>query len=45
MMSATVGDYLLSKLPNATLRVIQNIGHCPHLSAPQSIAAAMNDFF
>lgn len=41
----TVGDYLRSKLPNATLRVIQNIGHCPHLSAPQSIAAAMNDFF
>lgn len=40
----TVGDYLQKKLPNATLRVIQNIGHCPHLSAPQSIATAMNDF-
>jgi len=40
-----VGDYLHSKLRNSTLRVIQNIGHCPHLSAPQSIAAAMNDFF
>lgn len=39
-----VGDYLHAKLQNSTLRVIQNIGHCPHLSAPQSIAAAMNDF-
>jgi sigma-B regulation protein RsbQ len=40
----TVGDYLHRTLPSSTLRVIENIGHCPHLSAPRSIAAAMNEF-
>jgi sigma-B regulation protein RsbQ len=39
-----VGEYMRAALPNATLRVIENIGHCPHLSAPDSIAAAMDEF-
>ena len=39
-----VGDYIQRALPNGTLRQIENIGHCPHLSAPAAIAAAMNDF-
>ena len=26
------------------LRVIDNIGHCPHLSAPEATAAAMDEF-
>ncbi|MEP7313741.1 MAG: alpha/beta hydrolase [Pseudomonadota bacterium] len=40
----TVGDYLLRSIPNATLRLIENVGHCPHLSAPSACAASMDEF-
>ena len=39
-----VGDYLQRTLPNATLRIIENVGHCPHLSAPSASMAAMDEF-
>ena len=39
-----VGAYMHAKMPNSTLRIIENIGHCPHLSAPASIAQAMREF-
>lgn len=39
-----VGAYMHRVMPNSTLRIVENIGHCPHLSAPQAIAEAMNDF-
>lgn len=39
-----VGDYMQRAIPNSTLRQIENIGHCPHLSAPAAIIDAMNDF-
>jgi sigma-B regulation protein RsbQ len=39
-----VGDYLQRALPNATLRVIENVGHCPHLSAPSASTAAIDEF-
>jgi sigma-B regulation protein RsbQ len=39
-----VGEYMARTLPNATLRVIENVGHCPHLSAPGASVAAMEDF-
>lgn len=39
-----VGDYMLRTLPNATLRLIENTGHCPHLSAPEACIEAMEDF-
>lgn len=39
-----VGDYLARTLPNATLRVIENVGHCPHLSAPSASMEAMDEF-
>ncbi|CAN5708060.1 alpha/beta hydrolase [soil metagenome] len=39
-----VGDYLQRTLPDATLRVIENVGHCPHLSAPCASMAAMDEF-
>jgi sigma-B regulation protein RsbQ len=39
-----VGEYLQRTLPNCTLRVIENVGHCPHLSAPSASAAAMEQF-
>ncbi|MFT3923246.1 MAG: alpha/beta hydrolase [Myxococcales bacterium] len=39
-----VGHYMHRAMPDSTLKIIQNIGHCPHLSAPASIAAAMREF-
>ena len=39
-----VGEYLQRTLPNATLRVVDNVGHCPHLSAPCASVNAINDF-
>ncbi|HEY5921239.1 MAG TPA: alpha/beta hydrolase [Kofleriaceae bacterium] len=39
-----VGEYMHRMLPRSTLSLIQNIGHCPHLSAPSASAAAMNEF-
>jgi sigma-B regulation protein RsbQ len=40
----SVGEFIHSRLPKSTLKIIQNIGHCPHLSAPLAIADAMDDF-
>jgi len=39
-----VGEYMQRVLPHGTLRIIDNVGHCPHLSAPCASQAAMNDF-
>jgi sigma-B regulation protein RsbQ len=39
-----VGQFLHARLPHSTLRIIDNIGHCPHLSAPGQIVEAMRDF-
>jgi sigma-B regulation protein RsbQ len=39
-----VGEYLHQVLPRSTLSVIDNVGHCPHLSAPCASSAAMEDF-
>jgi sigma-B regulation protein RsbQ len=40
----SVGEYLKRQLPNSTLRVIDNVGHCPHLSSPGQCAQATDDF-
>src|SRR5437868_1909289 len=40
----TVGEYLQRTLPRATLAVIKNQGHCPHLSAPGASTDAMDTF-
>jgi sigma-B regulation protein RsbQ len=40
----SVGDYLHRHLPKSTLALIDNIGHCPHLSAPEQIIDAMRPF-
>jgi sigma-B regulation protein RsbQ len=40
----SVGEYMHRVLPNSSLRDIENIGHCPHLSAPRAIADAMMAF-
>lgn len=39
-----VGEYIHSKLPDSTLKVISNVGHCPHLSAPYASMSATVDF-
>ncbi|MEO7057986.1 MAG: alpha/beta hydrolase [Caldimonas sp.] len=39
-----VGEYMRDHLPNAMLRVVENNGHCPHLSAPGASASAMDEF-
>lgn len=39
-----VGEYLHRTLPNSVLRVIENVGHCPHLSAPEASAQAIDAF-
>ena len=40
----SVGDYMQARMPAATLRVIDNVGHCPHLSAPSASIDAMDEF-
>jgi sigma-B regulation protein RsbQ len=39
-----VGEYLHSVLPNSTYCLVDNVGHCPHMSEPQACAAAMHSF-
>ena len=39
-----VGEYLHTVLPNSTYCLVENVGHCPHMSAPQACAAAMDRF-
>jgi sigma-B regulation protein RsbQ len=39
-----VSQYLLQHLPHATLRTLPVSGHCPHLTAPTQVLAAMQQF-
>jgi sigma-B regulation protein RsbQ len=39
-----VGEYLQRHLPASTLHVIDNVGHCPHMSAPTASSRAIDDF-
>ncbi|MFZ6648029.1 alpha/beta fold hydrolase [Undibacterium sp. TJN25] len=39
-----VGEYMHRFLPRSTLSVIDNVGHCPHLSSPSASTAAMEGF-
>jgi sigma-B regulation protein RsbQ len=40
----SVGEYMSRVLPDATLSMIDNVGHCPHLSAPSASARAVDAF-
>jgi sigma-B regulation protein RsbQ len=40
----SVGQYMARVLPRATLSIVQNVGHCPHLSAPCASTDAMDAF-
>jgi sigma-B regulation protein RsbQ len=39
-----VGEYMHRMLPDSTLRIVENVGHCPHLSAPGASVSAMEEF-
>jgi sigma-B regulation protein RsbQ len=39
-----VGHYLHRVLPDSTLAIIDNVGHCPHLSSPGPSADAIDAF-
>jgi sigma-B regulation protein RsbQ len=39
-----VGEYMHRRLPHSTLSIIDNVGHCPHLSSPGPVAAAIDAF-
>ena len=39
-----VGQYMQRVLPRGTLKIIENVGHCPHLSAPGASSDAINAF-
>lgn len=40
----TVGEYMQRVMPNAELCIIDNVGHCPHLSAPDASTAAIKQY-
>lgn len=39
-----VGEFLHRTLPRGTLRIIDNVGHCPHMSAPCESIEAIDEF-
>ncbi len=39
-----VGEYMHRHLPNSALRLIDNVGHCPHMSAPTASSQAIDTF-
>lgn len=40
----SVGEYMNAVMPNSTLRLIDNVGHCPHLSEPDVCSKEVKDF-
>ena len=40
----TVSEYMRRMLPNATVAVVDNVGHCPHLSSPGPSTEAIDAF-
>ena len=40
----SVGSFMHATMPRSELTVIDNVGHCPHMSAPTASSAAIDDF-
>jgi sigma-B regulation protein RsbQ len=40
----SVGQYMHRVMPQSALAIIDNVGHCPHLSAPGASTKAMENF-
>jgi sigma-B regulation protein RsbQ len=39
-----VGDYLHRELPGSTLRVMNAVGHCPHMSDPEETVSLIKEY-
>jgi sigma-B regulation protein RsbQ len=39
-----VGEFVHANLPNSQFRMLRATGHCPNLSAPEEVAAAIREF-
>ena len=39
-----VGEYVHASVPQSQFRMLQATGHCPNLSAPEEVTAAIRDF-
>jgi sigma-B regulation protein RsbQ len=39
-----VGQYVADQIPDSTLVILDSTGHCPHLSAPAQVSAAIRSF-
>jgi sigma-B regulation protein RsbQ len=39
-----VGEYLHRHLAHSTLKVITNVGHCPHMSAPSASSEVITSY-
>jgi sigma-B regulation protein RsbQ len=39
-----VGEYMHARMPNSMLVILKATGHCPNLSAPEEVIAAMRGF-
>jgi sigma-B regulation protein RsbQ len=40
----SVGEFMHANMPHSVLHVIDNVGHCPHLSSPDASAEAIESF-
>ncbi|QPG04771.1 alpha/beta hydrolase [Salinimonas marina] len=40
----SVGEFMQATLPQSTLTLIDNVGHCPHMSAPQACYEAIDSY-
>ena len=40
----SVGEYMQKNMQNSVLKIIDNVGHCPHLSAPDASTQAIQEF-
>lgn len=44
LAAPAVGEYLARQMADSRLRQLAATGHCPHMSAPEEVVAALNDF-
>lgn len=42
--SQCVGEYVQRSMPNSIITIINNTGHCPHMSEPEQCISAMKQF-
>jgi sigma-B regulation protein RsbQ len=40
----SVGEFVADQVPQSTYRVIDAVGHCPHMSHPEETVAAMREY-